>query len=127
MADFKVLFIDDERNLLRSFIRIFLNEPVQIFTAENAMEALEHVSSNDFDLIVTDIKMPGMHGLELIEEIRKEGSSAPVIVYSAFSGMKEDCIIKTHNIKSYYSKPDDYELLCNKIKELAYSKSASIQ
>ena len=127
MSDFKVLFVDDEKNLLKSFVRMFLNEPIQIYTAESGSEALDLISTKDMDLIVTDIKMPEMHGLELIEKIREKNAEIPVIVYSAFSGMKEDHIIKTHKIKAYYTKPDDYELLCQKIKEIASLNPVGVQ
>lgn len=122
MADFKVLIVDDEKNVLKSFKRMFFNEPIKIYTAEIAQDALNLMTETDLDLIVTDIKMPGIHGLELIEEIRKKDSIIPVMVYSAYLGMKEDCIIQTHNIKAYYTKPDDYDLLCDKIKEIATLK-----
>jgi len=123
MSEFKVLFVDDERNVLSSFSRIFFNEPIKIYTAESAEEALEIISSTPMDLIVTDIKMPDTHGLELIEQIRKNDRTTPVIIYSAFPGMKNDCIIQTHAIKAYYTKPDDYDLICAKIKEIASLKA----
>jgi CheY-like chemotaxis protein len=126
MSDFKVLFVDDEKNILKSFVRMFFNDPIKIYTAESALDALDLISSTDLDLIVTDIKMPGMHGLELIEKIRKKDSMIPVMVYSAFPGMKEDCIVHTHKIEAYYTKPDDYELLCNKIKNMASGKSIEV-
>jgi YesN/AraC family two-component response regulator len=122
MADFKVLFVDDEKNILKSFVRMFFNDPIKIYTAEGAKEALNLISSTDLDLVVTDIKMPGMHGLELIEEIRKKNSVIPIMVYSAFPGMKEDFIVHTQNIEAYYTKPDDYDLLCKKIKDMASEK-----
>lgn len=123
MSEFKVLFVDDERNVLNSFSRIFFNEPITIFTAESAEEALDIISSTHMDLIVTDIKMPNTHGFELIEQIRKNDCTTPVIIYSAFPWMKNDCIIQTHDIKAYYTKPDDYDLICAKIKEMASLKA----
>jgi len=123
MSEFKVLFVDDERNVLSSFSRIFFNEPITIYTAESAKDALDLISSTPMDLIVTDIKMPDTHGLEFIEQIRKNDCTTPVIIYSAFPGMKNDCIIQTHAIKAYYTKPDDYDLICGKIKEMASLKA----
>lgn len=123
MSEFKVLFVDDERNVLNSFSRIFFNEPITIITAESAEDALDLISSTSMDLIVTDIKMPRIHGLELIEQIRKNDCSTPVIIYSAFPGMRNDCIIQTYGIKAYYTKPDDYDLICAKIKEMASLKA----
>ena len=122
MSEFKILFVDDEENILKAFERTFLEDTMKIYTAESAKRALELISLTDLDLIVTDIKMPGMHGLELIEEIRKKNSVVPVMVYTAFSGMKEDFVLHTHGIVDYYTKPDDYDSLCKRIKDMAVEK-----
>jgi len=125
MENFNILFVDDEENVLKSYIRVFLNEPIKIYVADNGVDALKLFSTRDLDLIITDIKMPDMHGIKLIEEIRKRGSSLPIIIYSAYAKMKEDCAVENLNIQGFYAKPDDYNLLCEKIKEMASIQSSS--
>ena len=126
MKELNVLFVDDEKNLLKSFQRIFLNEPIKVYLANNGEEALGILSTENIDLIVTDIKMPNMHGMEFIEEIRKMGLSIPIYIYSAYNKMLEDRIAKTRVVKALYSKPDDYNVLCEKIKEIAIQKYVDI-
>lgn len=125
MENFNILFVDDEENVLKSYIRIFLNEPIKIYVADNGVDALKLFSTRDLDLIITDIKMPDMHGIELIEKIRTRGSSVPIIIYSAYAKMKEDCSIENLDIEGFYVKPDDYNLLCEKIKEMASIRSSA--
>jgi CheY-like chemotaxis protein len=124
MNNFNVLFVDDEENVLKSYIRMFLNEPIKIYLADSGIDALKLFSSKDLDLIITDIKMPDIHGLDLIEEIRKKDPSIPIIVYSAYNKLIDDSVIKNLNIETFYSKPDDYNLLCERIKEKASAHSS---
>lgn len=119
---YKVLFVDDSEDILKTIERMFFKEkPLKILTAASPGRALEIISSRDLDLIVTDIKMPDMHGLELIEEIRKKDSNIPIIVYTAYTGMKEDFVVRHYNIEAYYIKPNDCNRLYRKIKEMAIS------
>lgn len=123
ISDFKILFIDDTREILNAFARMFVWEEFNVLTAEKADEALEIIVQKNPGLIVLDIKMPDVHGLELIEEIRKRDSNVPIIIYTAFKGMKEDFIVKTYNITEYYLKPGDYNRLYRKVIEIAQNKN----
>jgi CheY-like chemotaxis protein len=72
--------------------------------------------------------MPGIHGLELIEKIRKRDHEIPIIIYTAYSKMREDAVVKMYNIEVYYTKPNDYNRLYRKIKEMAaFSDPSSSQ
>ena len=125
MKIFNVLFVDDEENVLKSYIRVFLREPIKIFVADNGMDAMKLFSAQKLDLIITDIKMPNMHGVELIETIRKEDTTTPIIIYSAYDKMKDDCALKNLNVQGFFSKPEDYSALCEKIKEMASACQAA--
>ena len=87
-----------------SYIKKNNLEPIKIYLAENGIDALKIFSSKDLDLIITDIKMPDIHGLDLIEEIRKRGSSVPIMIYTAYNKMIDDCVVKNLNIQGFYSK-----------------------
>ena len=97
----------------------FKEESLKIITAASPESALKIISSTELNLIVTDIKMPGMHGLEMIEEIRKKNPDLPIIIFTAFKGMKEDYIVRLYNIKEYYIKPVDWNRLFKRIKQLS--------
>jgi len=83
----KVLVVDDE-NLYRLAIKLLLrNNGVEIVDAQNGKEALEKLLSaqktdEPFDLLLTDIKMSGMNGVELIDELAERGITVPTVVIS---------------------------------------------
>ena len=82
-----ILFADDEEHLRHAAGQTFqLAElPVQLFSGAEAL--LEHVT-RDFDgIVVTDIRMPGLSGLELLERIQKQAAHIPVVVMTAHTGL----------------------------------------
>jgi len=66
----RVLFIDDEAAVLRSFARVLGKEDVDVDLAENARTALEFAGSNEYAVIATDYRMPDRDGLDLIPDLR---------------------------------------------------------
>ncbi|WP_432737451.1 putative bifunctional diguanylate cyclase/phosphodiesterase [Maridesulfovibrio sp. FT414] len=66
-----VLFVDDEKRVLSTIRRLLLGEPFKILTAESATEALEILATTPVDIIVSDERMPGMRGSDLLTEVRR--------------------------------------------------------
>lgn len=105
LNNLKVLYIEDE-DFTRNELAIFLKRRVgSLLTAKNGEEGLKVFNESKPDLILTDLIMPVMGGIQLIEEIRKIGSSCPVIVISALSDSQT--LIKTIDlgIVKYIIKP----------------------
>jgi DNA-binding NtrC family response regulator len=110
----KILIVDDElliRDLLYDY---FLSKNYSIMTANNADEALDLVDQHpDFDVVLTDIKMGGIDGLQLVDDIRQNHPSLPIIVMTAFPSVETavdalrkrvyDYIIKPFNINRLYA------------------------
>jgi CheY-like chemotaxis protein len=69
-------------------------------------------------LLITDIKMPGTHGLEAIERIRKRNTTIPIIICSAYKLLEDDIVVKVSNIAAFFTKPIDLKLLRMKVFEL---------
>ncbi|ORJ63366.1 secretion system protein E [Geothermobacter hydrogeniphilus] len=69
---FRLLFVDDEEPVLKSLQRIFLDENYQIVTAASAEQALELLASQSFQLIISDHRMPGMSGADLLKEVKRQ-------------------------------------------------------
>ena len=114
----KVLFVDDESKILKSYNRMLRKKPWQIFTALSGEKALELLNKEEIDLIITDIKMPNMHGIDLIKKIRKIDANIPIVICSGYHGMKEDDNMQFYNIAAFLEKPLEADILENKIKEL---------
>jgi two-component system response regulator AtoC len=113
----RVLVCDDEEP-----IRLLLNESLQdtyeVVEASNGRDALRLATKEQFDLIIMDIKMPSVHGLEAIERIRERNNSIPIIICSAYRAMEDDIIVKTSNVAAFLVKPIDIKALKTKIFEL---------
>ncbi|QER42628.1 sigma-54-dependent Fis family transcriptional regulator [Thermodesulfobacterium sp. TA1] len=81
----KILIIDDEPDMLKLLSMILREKtPYEVFTTNNPIEAVELVKRGEFDLIITDLKMPGLDGLQLLEEAKKKDEDIPVIIITAY-------------------------------------------
>lgn len=78
----RILVIDDERSIRNTLKDILEFEKYQVELAEDGMVALELLKTNDFDVILCDIKMPGMDGIEVLQKIELMKSDTPVIMIS---------------------------------------------
>jgi diguanylate cyclase (GGDEF)-like protein len=104
-ANISLLYVEDEAGIRNSVARSLAFVADNISTAENGVEALRFLESNDVDLIVTDIRMPKMDGLSFIDRLRKEGVETPVVITSAFN--ETDYLMKAIDLKvdKFINKP----------------------
>lgn len=111
----KVLIVDDEPKLregLRSLIPWEQMGFTVVATAANGLQALEKYHTYNPELIVVDIRMPGMDGLELISELRNEGSSCHVLILSGHADFDYAKRAIAHRIDGYLLKPvDEQEMI----------------
>jgi len=113
-----ILFVDDDENVLKSYARVLRKSPWNVLTSSSAENALEIMQREPISLVVTDMKMPEVHGMELISRIRENFDKLPIIVCSAYPGMKDDDNLKFHDIAGFVEKPVNPDLLEAKLKEL---------
>jgi YesN/AraC family two-component response regulator len=110
---FKVLYVDDEESNLRIFKDTFRRDFI-VITANSALEALEFLAKEMVDVVITDQRMPGMTGVELLGEINKNFHEIPPqrLILSGFS---EDEDIKKafdeYKLRKFIPKPWDYDTL----------------
>ena len=79
-----VLVVDDEKNYLLILEALLSKEGLQVLTAGSGLEALAVLRENEADLVLTDMKMPGLDGLELLSAIKDQEADLPVIVMTAY-------------------------------------------
>src|SRR5947199_6857521 len=82
MTKANILIVDDEANTLASLARAFRLAGHEATVCDNAAKALELAKSENFDLIFSDVVMPGKDGLALLDELRREHVSTPVVMMS---------------------------------------------
>jgi len=86
----KLLVVDDEANIRLLYAQELSDEGYQVVTAASALEAVEKLEAEGFDLAVIDIKLKNESGIELLQRIVKERHTLPVILCTAFSCYKDD-------------------------------------
>lgn len=81
----KILIVDDEPDMLKLLTMILKEKtPYEITVTNNPVEAVELVRTVEFDVVITDLKMPGLDGLQLLEEVKKKDEDIPVIIITAY-------------------------------------------
>lgn len=116
----KILIVDDEK-----FIRIgisavltnYFHDKYQIELAKNGKEALELMELIKFDLIITDINMPFINGIDLIKEVRKTDNNIGIIVISGYDEFEYARQCMKYGVKNYLLKPINNEELIEIVKE----------
>src|SRR5690625_2912833 len=118
---FKVMIVDDEpmtRKGLETLIDWKFHGFKIVQTAASGSEALEKYSHVSPDLMIIDIRMPKMSGLELIERIREADQSIFFIILSGYAEFDYAKKARTHNVEGYMLKPVDEDGLMNYIKNI---------
>ncbi|MBF0607139.1 MAG: response regulator [Magnetococcales bacterium] len=105
MSKAGLLIVDDDRALLNSLVIILEEEGYDISSASSGQEALDMLRRDSYDVVVADIKMPGMSGLELIEAIKSVGIETPVILMTAFVEVKTTIEAIRKNVFDFIIKP----------------------
>ena len=121
-----LLFVDDERLLHNVFTRLFTRHGMQVTTCLNALQALEELKKNDFDLVVTDFMMPDMDGLELLAHIRQEYPKMKVIMITAHGSVQHAVRTMKSGAIDYIPKPFSLEVLVARVEEVL-QRSAEAQ
>ena len=101
----KILVVDDEEGARDLFNTILTDEGYDVSLASGGEEALGLFNSNPFNLVITDIKMPGMDGLQLLQEIRKMGSKTDVIMVTAYGEVESYLKAMSLGAAEYINKP----------------------
>lgn len=107
LKSLNVLYVEDEKDVREEVQDMLLLKVGNLHVAKNGQEGLEFFQNNTFDIIITDIKMPIMDGLEMISHIRKKDQNIPIVVTTAFN---ETSFLKKAidlHVDKYITKPID--------------------
>ena len=119
-----ILIVDDEKNLLKLYEKEFTEEGYRVITAGSGSEALQKIQKDPFDLVILDIRMPDLNGVETLKKIMESTSKVPVILNSAYTSYRDNFL--TWAAEAYVVKSSDLSELKTKAKELL-EKHPSVQ
>jgi len=109
-----ILIVDDEPNYLIVLSELLREERFEVFTAACGEEGLKVVKSTDLDLVITDMRMPGMDGMTLLKEIKSFNADLPVIMITAFGEVEPAVAAMQAGAFNYLTKPfNNDELVLN--------------
>ncbi|MBW1668534.1 MAG: sigma-54-dependent Fis family transcriptional regulator [Deltaproteobacteria bacterium] len=100
-----ILIVDDEKNYLVVLEALLGPEGYEILTADNARSALRLIEDSDLDLVITDMKMPGMSGMELLEASKRIKPDLPVIMMTAYGTIEMAVEAMKKQAYDYVTKP----------------------
>ena len=107
----RILVVEDEKHLNRIISEAVEDEGYSVDSCYNGVEALEYLACADYDVIILDIMMPKMDGLELVRRLRSEGNSTPVLFLTARDAVAD----RVEGLESggdyYLTKPFDFQEL----------------
>lgn len=113
-----VLYVEDDRDIAEEVIEFLEQRVKRLYSASNGFEGLELYEKYKPDMIITDIQMPKMNGLEMIQIIRETNSEIPIIITSAYNDV--NFLLESINmgVDGYLLKPLDFDLMMQRIKRV---------
>ena len=118
----KLLFVDDEKNILNSLMRLFLDESYEIETALSAEEGLNMIIDKEISLVITDQMMPGMKGVDFLAEVKHISPETIRILLTGYADLEATiAAINRGEVYRFITKPwSDEELLLTVKQSLEY-------
>jgi CheY-like chemotaxis protein len=101
----KILVVDDDPVVGKSFDRVLSKKGYAVITARSGEEALNKLRSEDYDLMFTDIKMPGMDGLEVAEKAKAGRPWMPVVIITGYGTVENETRAKAAGVSEFLHKP----------------------
>jgi two-component system nitrogen regulation response regulator NtrX len=125
----RILIIEDEASIRRVLVKILTEENAQyqVFEAEDGLIGTEMIKKDDFDLVLCDIKMPKMDGVEVLEAVKKIKPEIPMVMISGHGDL--DTAVNTMRMGAfdYISKPPDLNRLLNTIRNALDRKQLVVE
>jgi len=111
MSKYRILVVDDEASARSGLSKLLEQEGYQVDTAADGLLALEAIAERPPALIITDLKMPNMDGLQLMEKLREQYASIPVVVATAFGDVSSAVQAMRAGAEDYLTKPIEFDAL----------------
>jgi two-component system response regulator RegX3 len=121
----RLLLVEDETAILEGLVELFEGQGFAVDTAQDGLVALEKIAGGRYDLVVLDIMLPGMEGLEVLDRVRAHGDVTPILMLTA-RGAEEDVVAGLERgADDYVTKPFGVHELVARVKGLLRRKPAT--
>jgi CheY-like chemotaxis protein len=117
----KILVVEDEQHQRELYAMELQDEGYEVDQASNGKEAFEKVKNNRYDLVILDIRMPEMDGIEALGKILSRDKKIPIVIYTAYSNYKSNFM--TWTADAYITKSSNLDELKRKIQEILASRT----
>lgn len=117
-----ILVVDDDENIRLLLEAELTLEGYEVILADGGLKALRKIKWEAPDLVILDIKMPDMDGLETLTTIREKNKELPIIICTAYEKMQDDYAIWSGRVAAFLTKPLDLENLKDIIYELFHEQ-----
>ncbi len=107
----KVLVVDDDPVVSKSFDRVLTSKGYAVITAQNGEEAMRKLSEENYDVVYTDIRMPGMSGLEVAEQVKARKPWTPVVIITGYGTEAAESRARAAGVVSFMHKPLSPEMI----------------
>ncbi len=105
MEKHTILLVDDDKEFRKAMKKMFENSGYAAVIAADGNEALDALSNEDFDLVISDLRMPNLNGVELMEELRRRGLETPIVFLTAFGEVESYMDLMNLGAFEYLNKP----------------------
>lgn len=119
---FKILVAEDEEITLKHILSTLQKEGYEVSGFGDGMKAFESVEQEHFDLLIADIKMPGLTGIELLEKINEKDLETKVIIITGYGSIDSAVAAMKKGAYDYITKPFDLDELLLKVKKICEEK-----
>jgi DNA-binding NtrC family response regulator len=110
-AKARVLVVDDEASARGGLQKLLTHEGYRVATAADGIEALDVASEHAPDIVITDMRMPNMDGIELLKRLREQDRSLPVLMVTAFGDVSSAVAAMRDGAEDFLTKPVDFDAL----------------
>ena len=119
MEGLKILIVDDEEDFVSTLAERLVLRGFQVEVAMRGMDALRYVREDDFNVLILDVKMPGIGGLDLMAQIKQKHPDLPIVLLTGYGSEAEAQRGMAEGALEYLMKPIDVDELTEKIRDAA--------
>jgi len=123
----RVLVVDDDPVVAKSFDRVLSGKGYAVITASSGQEALNKLEAEDYDVVFTDIKMPGMSGLEMAEQVKQRRPWLPVVIVTGYGSPDNEARAEAAGVSGFLRKPLSPEMIEGSAEKALSEKDATAQ